>query len=459
MVRRGVKRAVPELAHSLHVDVRGLRPGSEYFYRFRVGGHESPVGRMVTSPRRFVLPPALNFAFVSCQDWQGGYYPAFDDLASQDLYLVVHLGDYIYEDGPQTGGPRVHDTPEVESLESYRNRYGLYKGDGALQAAHASCAWVVTTDDHEVENNYAGLIRDEGSEPNTISFAECRANAYQTYYEHMPLRRSSLPQGPDLLLYRRIAWGELAEFSVLDTRQYRTDQPCGDGLNPRETCAESLDPAATMTGPEQERWLLQGLARSRARWNAIGQQTMLAEYDFNPLPDATLFNMDQWDGYVAARNRLLRFLMDEQPSNPVVLTGDIHSSWVHDLKADFDDPGARTLGTEFVGTSISSNFTPGAIGPIQAARVDNPHTKFFDGQYRGYVRCTVTPERWRSDYRAVPSVLSPASPAFTLASFEVADGVPGAAPLSPAAGLSVPDVPRRAPEPSVRRQLDRYLSE
>ena len=459
VVRRGVKRAIPELAHSVHVDVRGLRPGSEYFYRFRVGGHQSPAGRMITAPRRSQLAAALNFAFVSCQDWQGGYYPALRDLADQDLDLAVHLGDYIYEDGPQAGGPRAHDTPEVESLESYRNRYGLYKSDEALQAAHASCAWVVTTDDHEVENNYAGLIRDEGSEPNTISFTERRANAYQAYYEHMPLRRSSLPQGPNLLLYRRIAWGALAEFSVLDTRQYRTDQPCGDGLNPRETCAASLDPAATMTGPEQERWLLQGLARSRARWNAIGQQTMLAEYDFNPLPDATLLNMDQWDGYVAARNRLLRFLMDEQPSNPVVLTGDIHSAWVHDLKADFDDPGSPTLGTEFVGTSISSSFTPGAIAPIQAARVDNPHTRFFDGLYRGYVRCTVTPERWRSDYRAVPTVLEPTSPAFTLASFEVADGVPGAVPLSPAAGLSVPDVPRRAPEPSVRRQLDRYLSE
>ena len=382
VVRRGTARALPELAHSVHVDVRGLQPAHEYFYRFRVGRYESRTGRMQTAPPPWAVR-ALRFGFVSCQDWQAGYYPAFRDVAAQDLDLVVHLGDYIYEYGPQPGGPRMHEGPEVQGLESYRNRYALYKTDDALQEAHASCAWIVTWDDHEVENNYANLIREEGAEPNAITFAQRRANAYQAYYEHMPLRRTSLPQGPNLLLYRRIAWGALAEFSVLDTRQYRTDQPCGDGLDPRETCPESLDPAATMTGPGQERWLLEGLVRSRAIWNVIAQQTMLAEYDFNPAPGATLFNMDQWDGYVAARNRLLRFLMDQHPRNPIVLTGDIHSSWVHDLKAKFDDPGSRTLGTEFVGTSISSEFPPAFIAPIQAARVDNPHTKFFDGQYRG----------------------------------------------------------------------------
>ena len=213
---------------------------------------------------------------------------------------------------------------------------------------------------------------------------------------------------------------------MLDTRQYRTDQPCGDGLDPRETCPESLDPAATMTGPEQERWLLEGLVRSRAIWNVIAQQTMLAEYDFTPAPGATLFNMDQWDGYVAARNRLLRFLMDQHPRNPIVLTGDIHSSWVHDIKRNFDDPASETVGTDLVGTSISSDFPSAFIAPVLAALRDNPHTKFFDGQYRGYVRCELTPEMWRADFRAVPTILDDQVDAFTLASFIVADGQPGA---------------------------------
>jgi alkaline phosphatase D len=212
---------------------------------------------------------------------------------------------------------------------------------------------------------------------------------------------------------------------VLDTRQYRTDQPCGDGLGAR--CAAALDPAATMTGPEQERWLLEGLDRSSARWNVIGQQTMLAEYDFDPRP-TELFNLDQWDGYVAARNRILGFLNQRKPANPIVLTGDIHSSWVHDLKADFADPASATLGTEFVGTSITSDFPPEQIPAVLAALPENPHTKFFDGALRGYVRCDISRARWQSTYRVVDTVLTPGAATRTLASFVVEDGRPGVQP-------------------------------
>jgi alkaline phosphatase D len=430
IVRRGRTEARPASAHSVHLDVRGLEPHSEYWYRFRTGRFESPVARAVTAPARAASPESLRFAFVSCQDWQDGLWPAFTDLAAQELELVVHLGDYIYESGPIPSSPRQHEGPEPVSLEGYRNRHALYKTDPALQAAHARCPWVVTWDDHEVENDYAGLVRDEGSAPDPVEFAERRANAYRAYYEHMPLRPSSLPQGPDLRLFRRVRYGDLAEFSVLDTRQYRSDQPCENGLDPRETCPAQLSPEATMTGPEQERWLLAGLGRSRARWNVIAQQTMLAQFDFNPAADATLFNSDQWDGYVAARNRLLGFLLHREPSNPVVITGDIHASFVHDLKADFDDPASATVGTELVGTSISSSFPAAAIPAVQAALPGNPHTKFFDGAHRGYVRCELDRDRWRSDFRAVESVATPESRAFTLASFEVRDGEPGVRPVA-----------------------------
>ncbi len=430
IVRRGWTEARPELAHSVHLDVRGLDPHSEYWYRFRAGRFESPVGRAVTAPRFGASPESLRFAFVSCQDWQDGFWPAFTDLAAQELELVLHLGDYIYEYGPIAGAPRQHEGPEPVTVEGYRNRHGLYRTDPALQAAHARCPWVVTWDDHEVENDYAGLIRDEGSEPNPVSFPERRAAAYQAYWEHMPLRRSRRPEGADLPLFRRIAYGDLAEFSALDTRQYRSDQPCEGGLDPRETCPAQLSPEATMTGPEQERWLLAGLARSRARWNVIAQQTMLAQFDFNAAPEATLFNSDQWDGYVAARNRLLGFILQRGPANPVVITGDIHSSWVHDLKADFDDPGSATIGTELVGTSISSSFPAGVIPSVQAAAAASPHTRFFDGRHRGYVRNTIDRDRWRADFRAVESIATPESPAFTLASFEVRDGEPGARPVT-----------------------------
>jgi len=225
-------------------------------------------------------------------------------------------------------------------------------------------------------------------------------------------------------LYRRFTFGDLANFNVLDTRQYRTNQPCGDGIKPR--CKEAFDPNSTMTGKEQERWLFQGLAQSQARWNAIAQQTMLAEYNFDPRPDMEVFNLDQWDGYVAARNRLLEFLDQRQPSNPIVITGDIHSSWVHDLKTDFSKPDARTVGTEFVGTSISSEFPARFIAPVTAALASNPHTKFFNGEFRGYFRCHLTHDRWQSDFRAVSTILDQNATISTLASFAVEDGRPGA---------------------------------
>ncbi|MCU0493088.1 MAG: alkaline phosphatase D family protein [Chloroflexaceae bacterium] len=428
IVRRGTAVASPELAHSVHVEVAGLEPNRPYWYQFLAGRELSPVGRTRTAAAPGTALDQFRFAFASCQDWQNGFYPAYRAMAEEDLNLVVHLGDYIYEYGPREGAPRQHLGPEVQTLDEYRNLHALYKSDRFLQAAHAAAAWAVTWDDHEVENNYAAAISENpGEDP--VQFLRRRAAAYQAYYEHMPLRASALPNGPDMLLYRRLTFGNLAEFSVLDTRQYRSDQPCDDGLKPR--CAAALDPAATMTGPEQERWLLAGLGQSQARWNIIAQQTMFAQFDFLAGPGqgggpSQAFNLDQWDGYVAARNRILGFVQQRQPSNPVIITGDIHSSWVHDIKADFDNPASATLATEFVGTSISSDFPAQFIAPVRAALPDNPHTKFFDGTFRGYVSCTLSPQQWRSDFRVAESILDENAPVRTLASFVVENGSPGA---------------------------------
>lgn len=422
IVRSGIVIARPELAHCVRVDVRGLRPGRWYWYQFRVGNELSQIGRTRTAPAKGDFSNQLRFAFASCQDWQNGYFTAYKHMAEEDLDLVVHLGDYIYEYGPQSGGPRQHNSDEIVTLDDYRNRYALYKTDPNLQAVHAAFPWIVTWDDHEVDNNYAGVIPED--DQSQQEFLVRRANAYQAYYEHMPLRRSSLPKGADMQLYRRFTFGNLAEFNVLDTRQYRSDQPCDDGLKPR--CQEAFDPNATITGLQQERWLLQGLDRSQARWNIIAQQTMLAEYDFDGRPEAEVFNVDQWDGYVAARERLLNFLDKRKPSNPVLITGDIHSSWVHDLKTDFSKTNSPIVGTEFVGTSIASDFPSAFIAPVSAALADNPHTKFFDGAFRGYVRCHLTREAWQSDYRVVSTILEQNSTISTLASFVVANGRPGA---------------------------------
>jgi alkaline phosphatase D len=420
IVQYGTTIAWPGVAHAVHVDVTGLSPDRWYYYQFAAGSAESPVGRTRTLPARGAHVDRFRFAFVSCQDWQHGFYSAYRNLAREDIDLVVHLGDYIYEGGPQPG-PRQHIGAEVQSLADYRNRYALYKTDPHLQAAHAAFPFFVVPDDHEVENNYAGAHPQDRTDP--AQFLIRRANAYRAYYEHMPLRVQAFPIGPWMRLYRRMTVGDLLQVNALDTRQFRSDQPCGDNL--QFPCAAQFASSKTMTGAAQEQWLLEQLDGSIARWNVIAQQTMFAQFDFLA-GGGQLFNMDQWDGYVAARRRITDFLQLRRPSNPIVLTGDIHSSWVHDLKADFNNPGSAVVGTEFVGTSITSEFPAIAVPFVAAAMADNPHTTFFDGLFRGYVRCTVEPGAWASEFRVVPTILTDAADAFTLASFIVVDGQPGA---------------------------------
>lgn len=423
ILQSGIVVARPELAHAVHVDVTGLEPARWYFYRFFAGDVQSPVGRTKTAPALGSAPEAVRFAMASCQDWEDGYFAAFQHLANEDLELVVHLGDYIYEGGITDSDEkaRQHNGPEVQSLADYRNRYGLYKSDPNLQAAHAAFPWMVTWDDHEFVNDYAGMAM-AGGEPEAL-VAERRAAAFQAYYEHMPLRPESMPLGPTLTLYRRVPFGTLIDFSVLDSRQYRVDHPCGEDTQVR--CAAAYDPNATMLGPQQEQWLLAGLDASAARWNVIAQQIIMAELDVEPGP-GELFRVDKWDGYATARNRILSHLASREIENPVVLTGDIHSSWVNDLKLDFADPESATVGTEFVGTSISSTHANEEL--YLNALADNPHVKFYEGEHRGYVTFEVTADEWRADLRVVENALEPESDISTLASFVVLAGQPGAVP-------------------------------
>ena len=420
VVARGRALAVPELAHSVHVELRGLQPARHYWYRFWYGGEASPVGRTRTAPAAGSVQRDLRFAFVSCQNYEEGYYTAYRHLAEEELDLVVHLGDYIYEYSPVVGRPRSHVTPEIRTLDDYRNRYALYKTDPDLQAAHAAFPFVVTTDDHEVDNNYAGLIEESGLSGEY--FERRRAAAYRAYYEHMPLRGASLPRGPDMDLYRRLPYGDLALFHVLDTRQYRTDQPCGDGVKP--VCAAVVDPAATITGAAQERWLLEGLDRSTARWNVLANQLPITPMEEAAGPDVT-FSMDKWDAYVHSRQRLLDFIATRGPSNPVVITGDVHANWASEIRARPADPRSPILGVELVGTSISSGGDGSDVNATAWRRLgENPHMKFYNTQ-RGYVRCAVTPELWTTDYRIVPYVSRPGAPVLTRSTLVVESGRPG----------------------------------
>ncbi len=428
VVQKGTHVTTTADAHSVHVEVAGLAPDRWYFYRFHAAGETSPVGRTRTAPALDAVPDQLKFAFASCQHYETGFYPAYEAMLKDNLDLVVHLGDYIYEGAggnPNKNKVRVHDgNHEIQSLEDYRNRHALYKTDGDLQSMHAACPWLVTWDDHEFDNNCAGEISEQ-KDVLAAEFLKRRANAYMAYYEHMPLRSSCLPKGPDMQLYRRVAFGRLAQFDVLDTRQYRSDQPCGDGNKP--PCEGSFDPAQTLLGAAQEKWLMEGLVKSPATWNVLAQQVMMGRIDRLPGEGET-YSMDQWPGYEANRRRLLKFYGDRKIANPVVLTGDIHSNWVNDLGLDFDDLGGATVATEFVGTSISSGGN-GARQPKELDKVlsDNPFCRFHNVE-RGYVSCEVTPKQWTSHYRIATDVTQRSTPVVTRASFVVEAGQPGAKP-------------------------------
>jgi len=409
IVKRDTYYADPEWHLSVHAQVDGLKPGRWYWYRFNAGGAESVIGRTRTLPPADAAKEPLRFAFASCQSWTGGAYPSYRDMAEQDLDFVLHLGDYIYE-------------TSAGSLAEFRRLHAQYKSSAELRAAHAKFPFITTWDDHEVQNNYAGEIA--GAAGDGRPFLERRANAYKACYEYLPLRYPQLPRGDDMFLYRRFAWGRLAEFSVLDTRQYRSDQPCGDGMRP--PCDERDDPARTMTGPEQEQWLLRGLERSKARWNVVAQQTIMAPFDYD-LGPGEVYNMDQWDGYPAARSRILRTLRGV--SNPVVLAGDWHSNWVNDLEF-----GGETIATEFAGTSISSGI--GWDAAVREGLDANPHVRFYEGGYRGYVICDVDRDRWETTLRIVTQPTVATSPAYTLAAFDVAAGTPGARRLDAGTGLT-----------------------
>jgi alkaline phosphatase D len=416
---RGDVVALPELAHAVHVEVEGLKAGRDYFYRFTAGGERSPMGRSRTAPAPGSQPAQLRFGVASCQSYQSGYFTALRHMADEDLDAVLHLGDYIYESGHWGREPVRPQGSEVVSLAEYRSRYALYKSDPDLQAAHARHPFIVTWDDHEVENNYAGAL--PWDDTPLEAFLARRAAAYQAFYEHLPLRRESMPRGPDLRLYRALRYGALADLYVLDTRQYRSDQPCGDGIAPR--CDGANDPKATLLGADQKHWLLDDLARTQARWTLLLNQVPFAQLDNDPGPDGR-YDCDKWDGYLTERKALLESFRGH-PARPVIVTGDMHANVAVDLKHDFEDPSSPTVGVEFIGTSISTAGDGGDMPGFGANLLRaNPHVRFFNGQ-RGYLRCTLTADAFSTDFRVLEYVKRPGSPISTRATFVVETGRPG----------------------------------
>ncbi|MEC9091368.1 MAG: alkaline phosphatase D family protein, partial [Planctomycetota bacterium] len=410
MVQSGVTTAIPQLGHSVHVELQSLKPDRWYWYRFRSGNAESRVGKTRTLPHPESLPARLKFAVTSCQNYEQGLYTAYEQMAKDEPDLVFHLGDYIYEYGAgRSGKVRSHIGNEIVSLEDYRIRYAQYRSDRLLQNMHAQCPWLVTWDDHEFDNNCANQISEE---PNIdpAEFLRRRANAYQAYYEMMPLRSHCKPRGSDMRLYRSAAFGRLATFNVLDTRQYRSDQPNGDRHSPLNSAA--MDPAQTLLGKEQKRWLQQKLSQSKTTWNVLAQQVMMGLVDRNANPLAPKYSMDQWPGYTHERMKLMEFIRDRSVSNPVVFTGDIHTNWANELRIDDRDTEQPTLGTEFVCSSLSSGGNgiekPGNLNALLSA---NPFVKYHNAE-RGYIRCEMTPKSLTADYLVVDDVLKPGGNTF-----------------------------------------------
>lgn len=423
IMAQGEGLASPELGHSVHVVVERLKPDRFYWYRFQTGVHISPVGRTRTIP--LGSPSQLSFAFVSCQNYEHGYFNAYRYLAQENLDFVLHLGDYIYEGAGQSS-PKVvrsHGSPEAVDLEGYRQRYALYRSDPDLQLVHRLFPFICTWDDHEVENDYANL--NSANSDQVDSFKTRRAAAYQAYYEFLPLRPFSRPQGEKMQLYRRLDWGDLARFQILDGRQYRDAQPCnvngkgGGQIIPN--CEERLAPGRSLLGEAQENWLEQGLSSSPARWNIIAQPYLFSQLK-RIVNQQVFFWSDGWDGYPANRQRILNLIAEKRPSNPVFLGGDIHSFWVNEVHRDFEDLTSEIVATEFVGTSISSN----GIDYEQVAAVlpDNPHVQFFESRLRGYLKCDVSASVWQAQLKVVDTVKETNSQLTTLATFQVKSGIP-----------------------------------
>jgi alkaline phosphatase D len=418
LVADGLVKTSPEVAHSVHIELDGLAPATTYWYRFTTNGQVSPVGRTRTAPAAGANVDELSFVFATCQHYEQGHYTAWTHAVDQDPDLVVFLGDYIYEGGISTNRIRRHNSAAVTTLPAYRARYGLYKSDPRLQAAHHAAPWILTWDDHEVVNDYAGLLPSNGVA--SQAFIDRRTAAYQAYWEHQPIR--TMPVDGGLRMYRSLSWGDLVDFIVIDGRQHRSKLACG--ITVGADCGERNEPGRTMLGAEQLAWLDDQLASSTARWTVLVNPQVITP---TPIGDSAWI-FDQWDGYPAERSHVVQRLSEVR--NPVVLTGDIHGAGVANVR---DEPaGSPTVAAELITTSISSTPT-GDTAALQNVLMNSlEQFPWFDNTKRGFARAVVTQDRIEVDFLATGVVTDVLGPLTVETSWQVLDGVPGVQPRVPA---------------------------
>ncbi|MEZ5708053.1 MAG: alkaline phosphatase D family protein [Blastomonas sp.] len=421
VVASGEELARPELGHSVHVELTGLKPGRAYFYRFTVGGDRSLRGMAKTLPPMGSSPDSLRFGICGCQNYEDGYYGAFRNLAREDLAFVYHYGDFIYEyhqnyefDASRlpTDPVRNHAFQNLYDLTDYRRAYGQYLTDMDLQAARGMHTWISTFDDHEIHNNWVSLI-DQDPVPPEI-FALRKQAAMQAWYEHMPVRKALLPVNGMVAANRLLNYGDLVAMHVLDTRQHRSDQPCNDGFRP--ACAGVDDNAAQVLGAAQEKWLDTNLGRGKAQWNCIAQQIMVMALDRRTRGEPEkILNLDSWAAYSAPRDRLLSRL--EPLANAVILTGDEHQNFAG--RPHYRD---RPAAVEFVTTSISSGGDGSDLRPGSDKLLAGNGELEFVNDLRGYSVATVDRQSWRNDFMVMDRVSVPGGEARRRASATVPHG-------------------------------------
>jgi alkaline phosphatase D len=427
VVRRGRLVTGAKRDHTVKVDATGLRADQWYYFRFRVYGVTSPVGRTRTAPRKRAEVQRLRVGVVSCSQYVVGYFAAYRHLANHaGLDAVIHLGDYIYEGGNKSGGVRTHEPPhEILSLADYRQRHGQYKTDPDLQRLHALVPFIATWDDHEVANdNWSGGA--ENHDPSEGSYLTRKAQAQRAYDEWMPVRMSGTAKpGDGTKLFRRLRWGRLADIAMLDLRSYRDEQITTDVPFPLpQLQTEADDPGRTITGNQQMVWLKRVLRRKKTQWKLIGNSVMIAPLSFAQLPtdaveainqvtgevpsDGVPLNLDQWDGYTADRRELFAHMVEHRVKNAVFLTGDIHSAWANDLPIDTGTyPVTGSVGVEFVCTSVTSDNIDEETGaPPRTAtlaleavlQTNNRHVRYLNFDDHGYSVLDLTPQRAQMDY-------------------------------------------------------------
>ena len=417
-IRQGEELAIPQLAHSVHVDVQKLDPGRDYWYRFSVGAQVSELGRTKTLPAVNSQAESIRFVTASCQNYTHGYFIAYDHIIADDPDFVVHLGDYIY-DTSYDETFRKHETETMPvTLTDFRRRHALYKTDEQLKRAHARLPFYSTLDNHDavIDVDPAGLAR--------------RAAAYQAWYEHMPTRGYGKPGDNRFQLGRTIRAGRLAQINLLDTRQFRAEQSlCGDGDpaygfgNYRPRCPEMFAEERSMLGQEQEHRLVQSILNNTAAWNVLATSSVFSPFRLE-IDKKILRYVGSWDAYPANRDRVVSAINRSNTGQAVILSGDMHSFWAID-GAQSTQAAERIPVVEFVTSSITANWPKIMAKPITDNLAQNPQIKFYEPDKRGYLLHEVSATEWQTTARAVHNVREAQSNAFDLARFVVENGRPG----------------------------------